>query len=319
MKEYRQHWWKCDGPCQHRPPFFGTVKRAMNRAPSAQDRWWAEHQKTCGGTYSKIKEPEGYKSRADSGTKVAHGGNKGNGSSTAGKNSKSIKDLFNGASGKKDDTNSVGPSVSQAVQSVSASHVKPFEGRGQRLVDAIDVDAEPRSVRETILAAAEKRMKRSQNRGKRKKGASSGTSHTPSHDIRRHGIISTDLDQGKSSNPKKPKLSTSLSDSDSDCCIILDADSPPSSSSSVGGAMGDPSASIIDLDDTCEDDSTESLPAPWDDDDVIAVDAESSDGDGLKTCPVCGRSDIPAVIINTHIAFCLDEEIESATVDDDHL
>ncbi|XP_053301080.1 DNA-dependent metalloprotease SPRTN [Pleuronectes platessa] len=57
---YRQHWWRCDGPCQNRKPYFGYVKRAMNRVPSAQDPWWADHQRTCGGTYTKIKEPEGY-------------------------------------------------------------------------------------------------------------------------------------------------------------------------------------------------------------------------------------------------------------------
>lgn len=57
---YRQHWWKCNGPCQNRKPYFGFVKRAMNRAPSSLDRWWEDHRRTCGGTYTKVKEPEGY-------------------------------------------------------------------------------------------------------------------------------------------------------------------------------------------------------------------------------------------------------------------
>uniref|UniRef100_A0A672N003 SprT-like N-terminal domain n=1 Tax=Sinocyclocheilus grahami TaxID=75366 RepID=A0A672N003_SINGR len=57
---YRQHWWRCNGPCQNHRPFFGYVKRAMNRPPSARDPWWSEHQRTCGGTYTKIKEPENY-------------------------------------------------------------------------------------------------------------------------------------------------------------------------------------------------------------------------------------------------------------------
>ena len=34
------------------------VKRAMNRAPSFHDPWWADHQRTCGGMFNKIKEPE---------------------------------------------------------------------------------------------------------------------------------------------------------------------------------------------------------------------------------------------------------------------
>ncbi|XP_012935232.1 sprT-like domain-containing protein Spartan [Aplysia californica] len=60
VASYQQHWWRCDGPCRKRPPYFGYVKRAMNRAPSFRDFWWAEHQASCGGSYTKIKEPEGY-------------------------------------------------------------------------------------------------------------------------------------------------------------------------------------------------------------------------------------------------------------------
>ncbi|NWS71960.1 SPRTN protein, partial [Crotophaga sulcirostris] len=55
---YRQHWWRCNGPCRYRKPYFGYVKRSMNRAPSARDFWWAEHQEKCGGTFTKVKEPE---------------------------------------------------------------------------------------------------------------------------------------------------------------------------------------------------------------------------------------------------------------------
>lgn len=60
VDEYRRHWWRCNGPCQYEKPYYGYVKRATNRAPSAHDYWWAKHQKTCGGTYIKIKEPENY-------------------------------------------------------------------------------------------------------------------------------------------------------------------------------------------------------------------------------------------------------------------
>ena len=60
VENYRQHWWKCDGACQKKPPYFGYVKRSMNRAPAPRDTWWPDHQRTCGGTYTKVKEPEGY-------------------------------------------------------------------------------------------------------------------------------------------------------------------------------------------------------------------------------------------------------------------
>ncbi|XP_029425565.1 sprT-like domain-containing protein Spartan isoform X1 [Nannospalax galili] len=69
VDEYRRHWWRCDGPCQHKQPYYGYVKRATNRAPSAHDYWWAAHQKTCGGTYIKIKEPENYSKKGRGKTK----------------------------------------------------------------------------------------------------------------------------------------------------------------------------------------------------------------------------------------------------------
>jgi hypothetical protein len=55
---YKQHWWRCNGVCQKRAPFFGYVKRAMNRPPSRTDIWWSTHQATCNGTFQKIKGPE---------------------------------------------------------------------------------------------------------------------------------------------------------------------------------------------------------------------------------------------------------------------
>lgn len=58
VDSYRTHVWQCDGPCSTRPPFFGQVKRSMNRAPGKTDSWWAAHQADCGGTYTKISEPE---------------------------------------------------------------------------------------------------------------------------------------------------------------------------------------------------------------------------------------------------------------------
>lgn len=58
MHLYKTHWWRCEGPCRNRKPFFGTVRRSSNRAPGPNDFWWKQHQNTCGGTFIKIKEPE---------------------------------------------------------------------------------------------------------------------------------------------------------------------------------------------------------------------------------------------------------------------
>nr|XP_034189314.1 sprT-like domain-containing protein Spartan isoform X1 [Osmia lignaria] len=63
VRLYQQHWWRCNGPCQKRAPYFGTVRRAMNRAPGPSDFWWKEHQQTCGGQFIKIKEPENFKAK----------------------------------------------------------------------------------------------------------------------------------------------------------------------------------------------------------------------------------------------------------------
>ncbi|NXO54627.1 SPRTN protein, partial [Aramus guarauna] len=68
---YRQHWWRCNGPCRNRKPYFGYVKRSMNRAPSARDFWWVEHQETCGGTFTKVKEPENFSKKSKEKTQPA--------------------------------------------------------------------------------------------------------------------------------------------------------------------------------------------------------------------------------------------------------
>ena len=51
----RQHWWRCNGPCTLRAPYFGLVRRAVDRAPSQQDRWWPRHARQCGGAFSKVR------------------------------------------------------------------------------------------------------------------------------------------------------------------------------------------------------------------------------------------------------------------------
>ncbi|XP_077286565.1 DNA-dependent metalloprotease SPRTN [Arctopsyche grandis] len=55
---YKTHWWRCEGPCRDRRPFFGTVRRSSNRAPGPNDFWWQKHLSSCGGNFIKIKEPE---------------------------------------------------------------------------------------------------------------------------------------------------------------------------------------------------------------------------------------------------------------------
>lgn len=51
------NWWRCSGPCRRRRPSFGLVKRSGNRPPSERDHWWADHKRSCGGTFTRIQEP----------------------------------------------------------------------------------------------------------------------------------------------------------------------------------------------------------------------------------------------------------------------
>ncbi|KAM0717231.1 hypothetical protein Q7P37_007083 [Cladosporium fusiforme] len=65
VESYRTHVWQCDGRCRLQAPFFGLVKRSMNRAPGKGDSWWAKHQEECGGMFVKIAEPGPSKEQID--------------------------------------------------------------------------------------------------------------------------------------------------------------------------------------------------------------------------------------------------------------
>lgn len=65
VNHYKQHWWRCSGKCRNEKPYYGWVKRAMNRAPGKNDTWWAAHQATCGGVFEKVREPEKLKTTED--------------------------------------------------------------------------------------------------------------------------------------------------------------------------------------------------------------------------------------------------------------
>ncbi|KAF2793049.1 hypothetical protein K505DRAFT_245312 [Melanomma pulvis-pyrius CBS 109.77] len=74
VESYRTHVWQCDGPCKQQEPYFGLVKRSMNRAPGKSDTWWARHEIECGGTYKKIQEPEPTKKQREAMSKKERAG-----------------------------------------------------------------------------------------------------------------------------------------------------------------------------------------------------------------------------------------------------
>jgi hypothetical protein len=58
VENYQTHVWQCTGSCRDLAPYFGVVKRAMNRPPGPSDSWYLDHQKKCvGGAWIKISEP----------------------------------------------------------------------------------------------------------------------------------------------------------------------------------------------------------------------------------------------------------------------
>jgi hypothetical protein len=140
---YRQHWWKCNGPCRRKPPFFGLVKRASNRAPSRHDLWWAQHQKDCGGTFEKIKEPEGYsKNKRNKNTSIKK----------TSSSSKDIREVINNISNKEKSTSgssNVSSGPNRDTSSITITDTK------------VDLTEESYADRRLKLAeAAEKRLQK---------------------------------------------------------------------------------------------------------------------------------------------------------------
>ena len=129
------------------------VKRAMNRPPSPRDLWWAEHQKTCGGNYTKIKEPEGYgkkKSKKKDTVKVGESGNQ------------DIRELLGGRN--KGETSKPAPGKMSSGA---------FVGRGFVLGEEFK-DKEKTDLRTKILIAAEKRKESNERLGRIRGTADSG-------------------------------------------------------------------------------------------------------------------------------------------------
>ena len=55
VEYYTKYVWRCNGKCRNQPPFFGYVKRQVNRPPQKADKWWSQHEKNCGGMFERIK------------------------------------------------------------------------------------------------------------------------------------------------------------------------------------------------------------------------------------------------------------------------
>lgn len=300
----------------------------MNRAPSPRDPWWSQHQKGCGGTYKKIKEPENYSKKREKQSKKKKNTDK----------LMNIKDLF-----KKSESSSDSSVAEGRSSSGSANSVMPFGGTGHRLFDPKEkakVD-DKLSLREKMLVAAERRQLEAQQRGnssqsttvqqKRPREKSSPTHSHPnqgksfvsnvrnyfsdaeSKPVTKKRKLTEDdpvivLDSGSSSSQTTPR-SLSISNS-----IIIDISEEAGASSAVQKVVNN---EVVLLDDSprsthgdIEEDRVES---------EAQCGSPSLSPEDFRTCPVCGMSNIPKAIINAHTLFCLDAEEEALVVDDDCL
>lgn len=276
------------------------MRRSTNRAPSKNDHWWAEHQRTCGGTFEKVKEPEGYKSRAK---KSAKDSSKQGDFSKKDNCSDGIVTVWSGRGN--------GSSPTPSSSSGSLKNVKPFSGKGRELtsnkVTVVEDHSDKQSMRDILLAAAEKRRevnelksgttKKQLNSGTASGGLNSGTARGGLNSRTTRGGQLTD---GKKNFPSKRTRENTRSselqkraklDNDSDCEIVIPKTGDECEADDVIHIVDLANSSdVIDLND-----------------DTSQPTASQKSTPKHGSCPICGRTDIPQTVLGIHVGYCLDE------------
>ena len=264
----------------------------MNRAPSPGDRWWNDHQLSCGGSYTKVKEPEGYGKKTRK-TKVD--GDAKNKS----KSSRDIKEMLKGRDGGEKDSKTRGKSGSGVVRKI-------FSGEGHKL--ASENSPQPKSAgerRQQLLEAVEKRRKLAESKGMKRKSAGG-----LSGDLRQ---FYPSLSSPSQAGEKRSRLDALSPHSNGLVATTSSSNSPSSSrdSPSILPHQNSPSGSSYSgTQRECVVDSGSDERGS-----VIVIDSDDEDdgggnGDGVPVgmCPVCGRVDIPSDVINSHVTHCLDDD-----------
>lgn len=264
--------------------------RAVNRPPSLRDLWWKEHQRTCGGKFSKIKEPEGYGKKKG---KSKNGGGDHREKGT----SRDIKILG-------------GQKKGQSSKEVAG----PFEGRGfvlgKRSGEGRELTGKRRrkgngdnghpsksssqqadaSLREKMLLAAERR--RALALGVKSHGDTGNSSSL-------HGEVR------HSASNKSCQESTGAE------CIVI-PDDPEDSAPTILDPSPSPPKQHVNEDQTVDPvrlSPPDPAPGEW-----------YEHMEDYKTCPVCGMGNIPSTIIDVHVSLCLEAEEEfRIIIDDDDL
>jgi len=315
----------------------------MNRPPSYRDHWWKEHQRTCGGTYVKIKEPDNY-------------GKKKKENPVNNYNCKDLRKMLQIKSGSSsrsgaidrisgDNTTLVPASSAQVAKAESTILIPSFSGPGVVLDSSVSSgDENKHNMRKRMLEAAEKRRadigivrKRTEKRImddrdkvddrpllKHRKEAGSERSHPfcreklPSH------LISSSTKQEKGSDC----ILISSDDSDAPGSNIRPATGASTDSrrgSSSDSLKGSRTRKVEGLMNSVEPINLIDLSVnPCQDKQPLDKVAEEDPSLGywqmtdFKTCPVCGMVNIPSAIINVHVSLCLDaEEEETRLLDSD--
>ena len=311
VRRYRQHWWRCNGPCRDRAPFHGWVKRAMNRAPSPRDRWWAEHQMTCGGSYTKVKEPEGYGKKTEKTKKVKVEGNEKKVSKKVKTSSKDIKEMLTGKVRGEEESRKSSKGKKKQSSPNNSVDTKVFSGLGHTLRNrpALSDTRQPSSQserRRRLLEAVEKRQQVAQSKGMKRKsgGRLSGDFYATSPSQNQKRLKLEDFDS--STNGAVASSASNLSSSS--------RDPPPEYHSSLPGPSP---SSTPQATPHYEEESEDECAVVDPDSDVVLISdddegGKSNSGDGgnvpVGMCPVCGRTDIPHDVINSHVTLCLEED-----------
>lgn len=290
--------------------------RATNRPPSPRDLWWDEHQRTCGGNYAKIKEPEGYRNKGRGGAR-GQGAGRAKGGETERPN-RDIRELLGGTKQKGDSSRPTsqrgaenpprgsgafegrgfvlgkggrGKKKGKQASEVSAGAFEggkllggreersesSFEGQGSVLGKRGREEDCDENLRTKVLRAAEERAR----------------NEVAIHRVGRNSKGRKDISHPTARNPPRWDIE----------CIIISDD-------------GSPDKTVTVIPSSPPEHATVSPPAEEDAVHVIeSPDQESTDDH--KICPVCGMGNIPAAIINIHTSLCLESEEEFRTILDE--
>lgn len=258
----------------------------------------------------KVKEPEGFSSKSKKSKKASQESDSKQGN---------IKELLGGRGSP--------PRPTSADKKSTSGGLKTFSGQGHvlqphcggRVGDTVDLTGGP-SLREKMLAAAEKRLKDEQERGVQNKAAGrkpqtverggrggEEDEREGSGDLRKLWKRGTNEIQDTPPQKKSRHLS---SEHDHDCQVIDSVDVTPSTKNTTTASSKhvltnadlETSAEVIVLDNVAD----------------YPTSSRASSGSPVKhrTCPICFRTDIPEAVLGVHVGFCL-EEMEIGDSDDE--